>query len=125
LEDAIRHHLDAYESARHYNPTAAGVAADLTHRLGPIEPVLSRLDRTLRNPIELNGTGFADLVAFVRDGLLDKRATKDNLCKLVPRSVPSGSPVLQFQGCDRTSARFTEAAKPTATPTSRWKWSSP
>ena len=74
LEDAIRHHLDVYESARHYNPTAAGVDSDLTHRLGPIEPVLSRLDRKLRSPIELNRTEFTDLVAFVRDGLLDKRA---------------------------------------------------
>jgi cytochrome c peroxidase len=99
LEDAIRHHLDVYESARDYNPVTAGVDIDLTYRLGPIEPVLSRLDRRLRNPIELNRTESADLVAFVRDGLLDKRATKENLCKLVPRSVPSGLPVLQFQGC--------------------------
>jgi cytochrome c peroxidase len=98
LEDAIRYHLDVYESARHYLP-AAGVSVDLTHRLGPIEPVLSRLDRKMRNPIELNRTQFTDLVAFVRDGLLDRRATKENLCKLVPRSVPSGSPLLQFQGC--------------------------
>jgi cytochrome c peroxidase len=100
LEDAIRHHLDVSESARDYNPVAAGVDIDLSHRLGPIEPVLSRLDRKLRHPIELNGTEFTDLVAFVRDGLLDKRATKENLCKLVPRSVPSGSPLLQFQGCE-------------------------
>ena len=99
LEDAIRHHLNVYESARYYNPVAAGVDIDLTHRLGPIEPVLSRLDRLLRNPIELNRTEFTDLVAFVRDGLLDKRSTKENLCKLVPRSVPSGSRVLAFQGC--------------------------
>jgi len=99
LEDAIRHHLDAYASARHYNPVAAGVDADLTHRLGPLEPVLSRLDRMLRTPIELHPTEFSDLVAFVRDGLLDPRAAKENLCRLVPRSVPSGSPLLQFQGC--------------------------
>jgi cytochrome c peroxidase len=99
LEDAIRHHLDVYESARNYNPVDAGVHIDLTHRLGPIEPVLSRLDRSLRNPIELNRAEFTDLVAFVRDGLLDGRATKENLCRLVPRAVPSGSPVLQFQAC--------------------------
>jgi cytochrome c peroxidase len=99
LEDAIRHHLDFYESARCYNPVAAGVDIDLIHRLGPIDPVLGRLDRKLRHPIELNRTEFTDLVAFVRDGLLDERATKENLCKLVPRAVPSGSPVLQFQGC--------------------------
>jgi len=99
LEDAIRHHLNAYESARDYSPAAAGVDIDLTHRLGPIETVLSRLDRRLRNPIELSRTEFADLVAFVKEGLLDQRATKENLCRLVPRSVPSGSPVLRFQSC--------------------------
>ena len=40
LEDAIRHHLDVEQSARNYNPVAAGVDHDLTHRLGPIEPVV-------------------------------------------------------------------------------------
>jgi cytochrome c peroxidase len=99
LADAIRHHLNVHESARFYNPVAAGVDADLTHRLGPIEPVLSRLDRKLKNHIDLSRAEFTDLVAFVRDGLLDPRATKENLCKLVPESVPSGSPVLQFQKC--------------------------
>jgi cytochrome c peroxidase len=99
LEDAIRHHLDADTSARRYDPAAAGVAHDLTLRLGPIEPVLDRLDRRLRRRIELNETEFSDLVAFVRDGLLDERARKENLCRLVPRSVPSGLPLLRFQGC--------------------------
>jgi cytochrome c peroxidase len=99
LEDAISHHLNVVESARGYSAAAAGVDLDLRHRLGPIEPVLSRLDRRLRNPIALDGREFSDLVAFVRDGLLDKRATRENLCRLVPETVPSGSPVLQFQGC--------------------------
>lgn len=99
LEDAIRHHLNVFESARGYSPADAGVDLDLRHRLGPIEPVLSRLDSRLRDPIALNATEFADLVAFVRDGLLDERAKRENLCRLVPESVPSGSPVLQFQGC--------------------------
>jgi cytochrome c peroxidase len=99
LEDAVRHHLDVFQSARHYDAVAAGVAADLAQRLGPNEPVLARLDRRLRDPIELSREEFADLVRFVRDGLLDERAKKENLCRLVPSSVPSGSPVLQFQGC--------------------------
>ena len=99
LEDAIRHHLDVDDSARHYSPVLAGVDVDLTARLGPIEPVLSRLDRRLRRRIELNPVEFGDLGALVRDALLDERATRAHLCTLVPRSVPSGSPVLQFQGC--------------------------
>jgi cytochrome c peroxidase len=99
IEDAIRHHLDAYSSARRYDPVAAGVAADLTHRLGPIEPVLARLDRRLQTSVGLGEREIADLVAFVRDGLLDPRAAPARLCALVPRSVPSGSPVLVFEGC--------------------------
>ena len=99
LEDAIRHHLDVYDSARRYDPVAAGVAHDLTLRLGPIEPVLDHLDRRLRHRIDLNGTEFSDLVAFVRDALLDERVRKENLCRLVPQSVPSGLPFLRFQGC--------------------------
>jgi len=99
IEDAIRHHLDVFESARRYDPMAAGVAADLAQRLGPIEPVLARLDTKLRRPIALSRSEFSDLVAFVRDGLFDPRAQKDRLCTLVPQSVPSGSPVLTFEGC--------------------------
>jgi cytochrome c peroxidase len=99
LDDAIRHHLDVFDSARGYDPREAGVDRDLRMRLGPIEPVLSRLDPLLRKPINLSPQEFADLVEFVGDGLLDKGARKENLCRLVPDSVPSGMPVLKFQGC--------------------------
>jgi cytochrome c peroxidase len=75
------------------------VDRDLRMRLGPIEPVLERLDPLLRRPINLTRQELADLVKFVGDGLLDKRAKKENLCRLVPGSVPSGLPVLKFQGC--------------------------
>jgi len=99
LEDAIRHHLNVPKSAHSYNPVKAGLPTDLTHSVGPIEPVLQRLDPILRVPIELTPKEFDDLVAFVRDGLLDERAKPENLCKLVPAQVPSGLPVLQFQAC--------------------------
>jgi cytochrome c peroxidase len=99
LDDAIRHHLDVFESARSYDPKAAGVARDLRMRLGPIEPVLDRLDPLLKTPIDLKRSELNDLVKFVGDGLLDDRARRENLCRLVPDSVPSGSPTLKFQGC--------------------------
>jgi cytochrome c peroxidase len=99
LEDAIRHHLDVFNSARGYDPKKAGVARDLRMRLGPIEPVLDRLDPLLQAPIHLSKQEFNDLVKFVGDGLLDKRAKKENLCGQVPNAVPSGEPVLKFQGC--------------------------
>jgi cytochrome c peroxidase len=99
LDDAIRHHLDVFDSARRYDPAAAGVDRDLRMRVGPIEPVLARLDPLLRTPINLSRQEFNDLVRFVGEGLLDKRARKDNLCGLVPGQVPSGMPVMRFQGC--------------------------
>jgi cytochrome c peroxidase len=99
LEDAIRHHLDVARSVRDYDPISAGLDNDLTLPLGPMTPVLARLDPLVATPLELRPDEFRDLVAFVRDGLLDDRARKETLCKLVPPSVPSGFPVLQFERC--------------------------
>jgi len=99
LEDAIRHHLDVFESARGYDPVRAGVDRDLTFRLGPIEPVLARIDPLLATPVHLGAREFNALVAFVREGLLDERADKKSLCDLVPAVVPSGFPTMRFEGC--------------------------
>jgi cytochrome c peroxidase len=97
LEDAVRHHLDVFLSARSYSPGAAGVDPDLTAPMGPIEPVLARVDPILATPINLTADEFRQLVDFVRNGLLDQRAKPENLRKLIPRSVPSGFPVLRFE----------------------------
>jgi cytochrome c peroxidase len=97
LEDAIRHHLDVFTSARNYNPETAGVDADLMAPLGPIEPVLARVDPILSTPITLSNDEFQQLVDFVRNALLDKRARPEMLRKQIPKSVPSGFPVLKFQ----------------------------
>ena len=72
---------------------------DLTFRLGPIEPVLARLDPLLLNPPRLTDEEFDDLVRFVRTGLLDKRAERHNLCSLIPVKLPSGMQPLRFEGC--------------------------
>jgi hypothetical protein len=95
----IYHHLNVYQSARGYDPVAAGVDRDLTHRLGPIEPVLERVDPRLATPIDLGAREFQALVAFVRDGLLDERARRQNLRRLAPAIVPSGYPVMRFEEC--------------------------
>jgi len=99
LEDAIRHHLDVFQSARTYHPRSAGIDDDLSYRLGPIEPVLRRIDPLLAEPVRLTRDEFHDLVAFVRDGLLDERVRKENLCALIPEVVPSGFPIPRFQQC--------------------------
>ena len=101
LDMAIKHHLDVFDSARRYNAAAAGVAPDLRHRLGPIEPVLERVDPLLAMPMRLSRHEFDDLVSFVGQGLLDRRARPRNLCGLVPESLPSGMPSLLFEGCRR------------------------
>jgi cytochrome c peroxidase len=97
LEDAIRHHLDVVTSVNNYNPATAGVASDLTGPQGPMAPVLERLDPLLIDPIVLTDEEFRQLVDFVRNGLLDPRAKPETLKKLVPKSVPSGRPVLIFE----------------------------
>jgi cytochrome c peroxidase len=99
LEDAIRHHLNPASSARKYSPIRAGVDRDLSNRLGPIESVLEKLDGLIATPVELTAEEFQDLLHFVRDGLLDTRAKPQPLCRIAPASVPSGFPVLRFEGC--------------------------
>jgi cytochrome c peroxidase len=99
LEDAIRHHLDVFASARGYDARRAGVDRDLTRRLGPIEPVLDRVDPLLATPIALDAREFEALTVFVRHGLLDRRADRRHLCDLVPAAVPSGYPAMKFDEC--------------------------
>jgi cytochrome c peroxidase len=99
LEDAIHHHLNVFQSARGYRAAAAGVDRDLRYRLGPIEPVLDRVDPRLATPRFLRGDELENLVAFVRTGLLDPRALPQQLCSLVPTTLPSGLTPLRFQGC--------------------------
>ena len=95
LEDAIRHHLDIFTSARSYTPR--DLPPDLHGPLGPIEPVLATVDPLLQVPIELSDREFAQLLDFVRNGLLDRHAGPEQLRHLVPPRVPSGRPVLTFE----------------------------
>jgi cytochrome c peroxidase len=99
LEEAIDHHLHPFASASSYDASRAGIDTDLTVAAGPIAPVLARLDPALLDPPLLTRAEFADLVAFVRDGLLDTRADRVHLCTLVPAALPSGMPPLRFEQC--------------------------
>ena len=102
LEDAVRHHLNVFDSARLYNPFRAGVDRDLTKRIAPVELVLATVDPLLASPIRLQQDEFEHLVAFVRNGLLDQRAAPKSLCSILPAAVPSGMPVLIFEGCRKS-----------------------
>lgn len=99
LEDAIYHHLDVVQSARLYDPVVAGVAPDLIRRMGPISPLLENLDPLVAEPVQLSYGELDDLAAFVREGLLDPRAKPENLCRLIPKVLPSGMPLQVFEGC--------------------------
>jgi hypothetical protein len=88
-----------FESAYRYRAASAGPDRDLTRRLGPIQPVLDRLDPILMSPRFLRDDDLQNLVAFVRSGLLDPRALPQNLCGLVPTVLPSGMPPLRFEQC--------------------------
>jgi cytochrome c peroxidase len=96
LEDAIRFHVDPTQP---YNPAAAGIDADLYVRMGPRVPD-SMLHPLFQNGgIELSAAQLRDVTQFVKTGLLDPRAKKENLCALIPKSVPSKLPVLTFEAC--------------------------
>jgi cytochrome c peroxidase len=97
LEAAVRHHLDVFASVAFYTPAAHNLAPDLAGPLGPMDPVLERLDPLLATPIELSDEQFRQLLAFVENALLDPRARPENLRKLVPASLPSGRLPLFFE----------------------------
>ncbi|MFN8441390.1 MAG: cytochrome c peroxidase [Caldilineaceae bacterium] len=97
LEVAVRYHLNALGAAPQYSPAAQGLAADLSGPMGPIDPVLQRLDPTLATPIQLRDEEFAQLIAFLRTGLLDPRAKPEHLRKLVPQALPSGNRIFVFE----------------------------
>ncbi len=103
LRDALRFHLDPLSYARDYDPSKEAVDRDLSHRLGPIEPVLERLDPLLRDVSLLDPKEFDDLLAFLEEALLDPRARAERLCRLPPDSVPSGLPLIHFEGCRSSS----------------------
>ena len=71
--------------AKFYDPVAEGVATDLTQNTGPIAPVLQRIDPVLAQPTTLTDAQFPDLLAFLRDGLLDERALPENLATALER----------------------------------------
>jgi cytochrome c peroxidase len=97
LEDAVRYHLDAIGSAPTYDPALAGLDRDLQGPQGPIAPVLARIDPALATPVTLSNDEFRQLIAFLRTGLLDKKANEHALRKLIPARVPSGRRVPVFQ----------------------------
>ncbi|MCI0391539.1 MAG: hypothetical protein MOB07_22585 [Acidobacteria bacterium] len=97
LEDAVRFHLNASQSAPNYNPAEAGIDTDLRGPMGPLNPVLARIDPLLASPIRLSRDQFRWMIDFLRNGLQDSRATPDRLRRLLPDRLPSGRPMHVFE----------------------------
>lgn len=95
LEDAVRFHLDVKSGSAAYDPLKAGVATDL-HTVADPTPVLAGVDPKMA-AVALTDPEFADLIAFLREGLADPGATVDAMMNLVPPSVPSGLPLQSFE----------------------------
>jgi cytochrome c peroxidase len=97
LAASISHHLDAVTAARAYDPADHGLDPDLAGPTAPVEPILANLDPLSRAQVALTNRQFRDLLAFVRDSLLDPRARPERLERLVPAQLPSGRPALRFE----------------------------
>lgn len=95
LDQAMRYHLDAVGSSTSYTPEH--LPADLRGPIGPLQPVLARLDPRLRASVTLSEAEFAWLLDFVRDALLDPGARPESLRRLIPERLPSGRTPLLFQ----------------------------
>jgi hypothetical protein len=59
--------------------------------------VLERLDPKLRQPVSCTDEEIAQLVDFVRFGLLDPAATAATLRAMIPTALPSGRPLHTFR----------------------------
>ena len=94
----MRHHLNVVGSLYGYDATRAGVAPDLRHRQAPPGNVAASIDPLLRKPMRLDSQEEADLIQFLRTGLLDTRAQASEICTHVPATLPSGAAPLKFEG---------------------------
>lgn len=97
LDDAIRHHLNVIASATAYTPQSQHLPPDLSGPMGPLAPVLARVDPILTTPIVLSSAEFAQLSVFVMKGLMDRRASPVETAYIVPKKVLSGMTPMIFQ----------------------------
>jgi cytochrome c peroxidase len=95
LDQAMRYHLDAINGAAGYTPDH--LPADLRGPVGPLQPVLARLDPRLRTPVSLSDAEFAWLLDFVGVALLDPGARPESLRRLIPERLPSGRAPMLFR----------------------------
>jgi cytochrome c peroxidase len=69
--------------------------------VAPVAPMLPRLDPLLARPQRLSEDQLNSLVAFLRNGLLDPRASPERFRHLIPEKLPSDRAPLVFQAPSR------------------------
>ncbi|MCH7992525.1 MAG: hypothetical protein IIC35_08925 [Gemmatimonadetes bacterium] len=94
LENAIRHHVDVFESLANYSTERLDVG--LHGPLGPVQPMLDRVHPLSGTPRDLSDEEVRHITDFVRFALADPDAHPDRLRSLVPLTVPSGLAVHDF-----------------------------
>ena len=71
----MRHHLDVFTSAQNYDRVVAGVDADLAAPMGPIAPVLARID-----PIPGSNSSVINAMTRVRAASTESHAKAPRKC---------------------------------------------
>jgi cytochrome c peroxidase len=100
LGDAIQHHLSVLYSTSHYDPEDAGLDPAV-YQEGPVHSMLDDVDALVATPLILTDQEFYNLVAFVRDALLDDKAMPGQECAFMPTQdeIPSGFTLETFPAC--------------------------
>ncbi|HYV91462.1 MAG TPA: cytochrome c peroxidase [Chitinophagales bacterium] len=97
LEEALSFHLNPAVNIKTYTPSQCGVPQDLEYNSADMADVMKTLDPVLEDGINLSEDEKADLLAFLTEGLYDKRAADEELKKLIPEHVPSGVKLPYFE----------------------------
>jgi len=95
VDDAIRHHLEVAQGMSGFG--AEMLDASINASLGPVEPMLGRVETLLTSSRPFQDDELEQIVMFVRDALSDPGAHPDSLRALVPEAVPSGRMVHHFE----------------------------
>jgi cytochrome c peroxidase len=111
LKDAVTFHLNPSKNISSYAPSKYGVPNDLSYRSSDMADVMRTLDPVLKQGIILSAKEIDDLVAFLADGLYDKRITTAFLEEVIPASVPSGKKLQYFEFADTDEATIAQNAE--------------
>lgn len=97
LEDALNFHLNPAVNIKTYIPSQYGIPQDLEYDSADMADVMKTLHPVLKEGINLSDDEKTDLLAFLTEGLYDKRIADEELKKLIPDHLPSGKKLPHFE----------------------------